>query len=44
MVKSTLQELILQGIKIRHVVVFSRYSQAKCFANDLSMFVTIFSY
>ena len=31
----TLQELKLQGIKIRDGIVFSRYSLAKCFANDL---------
>ena len=33
-----LQELKLQGIKIRNVVVFSRFSRAKFFANDLSIF------
>ena len=35
---TTLQELNLQSIKICHVVVFSRYSSAKCFANDVSFF------
>ena len=34
----TLQELILQGVIIRDVVVFSRYSRIICFANDLSIF------
>ena len=35
----TLQELKLQGIRIRDVVVFSRYSRAKYFANDISIFL-----
>ena len=34
----TLQELKLQGIKIRDGVVFSRYSLAQCFAMNLSNF------
>ena len=34
----TLQELKLQGIKIRDGVVFSRYSRAQCFAIKLSDF------
>ena len=37
----TLQGPKLQGIKIRDVVVFSRYSKAKCFANDLSIFCAL---
>ena len=32
----TLQELKLQGIKIRDGVVFSRYSRAQCFMNHPS--------
>ena len=35
----TLQELKLQGIKIRDGVVFSRYSRAQCFSINLSDFV-----
>ena len=34
----TQQELELQGIKIRNIVVFSRYSRTKWFANELSIF------
>ena len=34
----TLQELKLQGTKIRDGVVFSRYSRAQCFAIKLSNF------
>ena len=37
----TLQELKLQGIKIRDGVVFSRYSRAQCFAIKLSDFGTL---
>ena len=36
--QATLQELKLQGIKIRDGVVFSRYSRAQCFAINLSDF------
>ena len=36
---STLQELKLQRMKIRNNVVSSRYSRAKCFANDLGIFL-----
>ena len=36
---STRQELKLQGIKIRDGVVLPRYSWAKCFANDPSIFL-----
>ena len=34
----TLQELKLQGIKIRDGVAFSQYSQAQCFGINLSDF------
>ena len=34
----TLQESKLQGIKIRDGIVFSQYSQAQCFAINLSDF------
>ena len=36
-----LQELELQGIKIRDGVVFSQYSLVKSFAYDLSIFLAI---
>ena len=35
---STLQELKLQGTKIRDGIVLSQYSQNKWFANNLSIF------
>ena len=38
---STLQELKLQGIKIRNGAVLSRYSWAHCFTNDPCIFVQI---
>ena len=41
MTPTTLQELKLQGIKIRDGVVFSRYSRAQCFAIKLSDFGTM---
>ena len=37
---STLQELKLQGIKIRDGAVLSRYSRAHCFTNDPCIFCT----
>ena len=39
---TTLQELELQGIKIRDGVVFSRYSRDQYFAINLSDFGTLF--
>ena len=40
----TLQELKLQGTKIRDGVVLSQYSRNKWFANDLSIYLYLYIY